>query len=388
MSSELMKFFADLEKAKKNAMEGTNQEGIQRKKFNDVCSMKPSNSQQGPVSKTSMSPSLDVTFLSILNNGCSRNNWSPLFETVQTNELNDCFKMRCTVKNMVGYGKAKSKKAAKQIAAKEILLQVVEGGDFSGFDVGATKEKAIQYLNSLSAKADVDEDPITSSTENWVGKLFEYCLRLKINSPEYEYEEKVTPQGPLFIATCTVGKIKCTGEARQKKQAKSVAARKMFLRAEDNDLEKMGKDDSMLAANFLKAAAAAPTENTKRAPKDDNTSASFSGGESTADSELNSSIGDGSEKDMFAKIPFELSEETLCSFLSSEDAPLEKIFAKQEPVYVVFNKKSVSGEIQCLMELSTPEGESCVFPGWGLDLETARNCACDNALLYAKTFLS
>lgn len=376
MMTDLFDYFAKLQLAKRKVAEPepSDQTGMQTKKINDISNLKL-NTQQFIAGKLVMPSSSDATFLSILNNGCARKGWTVRFETLESNEISENFTMRCTVSDMVALGKAKSKKAAKQMAAREILSQVVNRNELVGFDLGLTREEAAENLNKLSAKLEADDDVGAASAENWVGKLSEHCSRVKMNIPDYTYEEKTEAQGHFFVVTCTLGSEKTVGEAKQKKIAKTLAAREMFLKTQE-----IGHENFKKASDYTEKPFPTDRKTCKFAPSAETSSAVGSMEVHPSEAVAN----DHDLKTSIDSLPSKVSEESFKYFLNEEKAILSKVFTKQELTFMVFDRKTITNEVQCLLQLATPDKEIRVFPGSGPDLQQAKDCACNKALLYAK----
>nr|AVK59464.1 R2D2-PAa [Nezara viridula] len=117
-----------------------------------------------------------------------------------------CFSYEVKAKGLIAIGKGRSKKEAKQEAAKILLLQL--NGE-------AIQKEEIPIISPH----------VPSVKGNAIGALQEYCVQHSISYPQYEY---VSDEGDLtahvFVERCTVLTYSAEGKASTKQQAKHLAA--------------------------------------------------------------------------------------------------------------------------------------------------------------------
>lgn len=116
------------------------------------------------------------------------------------------FSYEVKAKDLSAIGKGRSKKEAKQEAAKLMLLQL--------------KGKTI-----WKEEIPIISPHVPSVKGNSIGALQEYCVQNSITNPQYEY---VSDEGDLtahkFVIRCTVSSYSAEGRASTKQQAKHLAA--------------------------------------------------------------------------------------------------------------------------------------------------------------------
>nr|AVK59465.1 R2D2-PAb [Nezara viridula] len=133
-----------------------------------------------------------------------------------------CFSYEVKAKGLIAIGKGRSKKEAKQEAAKKLLLQL--NGE-------AIWKKEIPIISPH----------VPSVKGNAIGALQEYCVQHRISYPQYEYisaDVDLTPQ--VFVVRCTVLTHSAEGKASTKQQAKHIAAQavlSMLQKVEENVID-------------------------------------------------------------------------------------------------------------------------------------------------------
>lgn len=127
------------------------------------------------------------------------------------------FSYEVKAKGISAVGKGRSKKEAKQEAAKLMLLQL--------------KGKTI-----WKEEIPIISPHVPSVKGNMIGALQEYCARQKsiLSHPQYEY---VSDEGDLmthnFVVRCTVSSYSAEGRASTKQQAKQLAAEAMMSKLQN-----------------------------------------------------------------------------------------------------------------------------------------------------------
>lgn len=342
-------------------------------------------------------PAIVKTFVSILDEGCKKyyDGASPRYSSIISPEKNDLFVIQCELRDLVGSGRAKTKKAAKQLAAKEILLQIAEKGNHSEFGLGKSKAAAVNFLNSLMPEISAQEEETEgSASENWIGKINEKCQRLKLRAAIYEVEDRGTPTQHLFVATCSVYQLVATGQGRTKKAAKMQAAQQMYkLLEENNELIRQGKDELEAAVEENMRADEAVTISEKETL--DSVSASspaeqpqpvISPTEVEKESD-SSAVAMVHEALLAAEVNSKGLQAKLQMVVNAGESSIENIFAKQQLSFTILEQPDINGCVQCMLKVVGPNGEANVFGGTGQTEEASKDCAARAAFVYLETFL-
>ncbi|KJH47852.1 hypothetical protein DICVIV_06047 [Dictyocaulus viviparus] len=144
------------------------------------------------------------------------------------------FGFSCHLMDKFVKGYAKTKKAAKHIAARAMLHEIIEKDRQSDFGIpGLTKEDAHRAVDGLVI-SDVriemsEEDPIHGGqNENYSGKLLQLCQKNKFDTPQYSYKEEGPPNDRTFTTMCKVVDQVVEGVAKTKKASKNIASQKML----------------------------------------------------------------------------------------------------------------------------------------------------------------
>ncbi|XP_025206411.1 interferon-inducible double-stranded RNA-dependent protein kinase activator A homolog B-like [Melanaphis sacchari] len=137
------------------------------------------------------------------------------------------FQYRVTDGRFVAYGQGKSKKEAKQHAAKA-LLRIIHK-EFPELCSDPLFESQINFTSNLNNTFETmnfgDNDE-----RNPIGMLQELCTSLHLPPPVYITEcEDGLPHQRLFTVSCNVSEYKETGIGKSKKIAKRLAANNLYL---------------------------------------------------------------------------------------------------------------------------------------------------------------
>ncbi|KAI6243000.1 hypothetical protein M3Y99_00210800 [Aphelenchoides fujianensis] len=134
--------------------------------------------------------------------------------------------VRLIVGGFVGEGVAANRKASHHLAAKNVLLKIVDAGRAADFLIpGVTKAHARDHINSLMGDWGLDEE---LSTQNWPGKCDELCAQKKIpRRPEYTFTEEGPSNQKRFVCLCRLRDLEVQESGPSKKKAKAAAARGM-----------------------------------------------------------------------------------------------------------------------------------------------------------------
>uniref|UniRef100_A0A1B6E2A9 DRBM domain-containing protein n=1 Tax=Clastoptera arizonana TaxID=38151 RepID=A0A1B6E2A9_9HEMI len=177
----------------------------------------------------------------------------PFYE--ETLNGDNTFKISCTVKDRQTYGEARQKKAAKLLAASNMLRYVsMNEGILTNSPNQPIQQINMENLQPLPIKDEVDNKPPVSSLynenlqsvppyvvtdnqptvsnqdcSNPVGKLQEMCAKNRFEMPKYIDER----EGEHFKVMCILSNLKTYGVGNQKKTAKTEAALKMVQLCRD-----------------------------------------------------------------------------------------------------------------------------------------------------------
>ncbi|EFO27344.1 double-stranded RNA binding domain-containing protein family protein [Loa loa] len=334
----------------------------------------------GGLSSTSTGTSVAAvkTFVSILEEGCKKyyDGTPPIFMPAFV-EMPNLFAIRCELYGIHTIGHGRTKKIAKQMAAKNMLKKMIEKESFSDFELGKTKEEALASLENLTIDFQNRGSGDDSVAENWVGKVNERCQKLKLSSVNYEIDEEGPPNHRIFIATCKMGKVHVVGHGKTKKIAKTLAAQKMYAQLENwKDLA----DDIGNAA--LVAAAGQETTNNSESTANESLS--------NLDASANALVHPDSLQKVRAAFRdgFDVTglTEKLIKLINSGDENINKIFLNQK-LNFVFLEPDLDGNLQCLLSINGPNDMKNAFYGFGTTETDAKDYAARNALIHLELFI-
>nr|AEE36482.1 TAR RNA-binding protein isoform 2 [Penaeus japonicus] len=293
------------------------------------------------------------TPVSLLQELCMRRGISPKYDLLQIEGAvhEPTFVYRVTVGEFAANGSGQSKKKAKHAAAKAVLDIIIQGGaagaggPTSGGAPGAPPELSTQIVSPY-------DDGIPG---NPVGSLQELCMARRWPPPTYELtSEEGFPHERTFSIACTIGNTREIGTGKSKKLAKRQAAYKMTQLLKDQPVEApqvnvLADDDDEIAQKLA---------------------ARYSG---LKDSKVLSLTTSDSRKTI------SLSNVNLNFVQMLQDIAQEANFVV---TYVDIEELSVSGQHQCLVQLSTLPVAVCY--GTGANVKEAQYAAAHNALEYLK----
>ncbi|XP_050717990.1 RISC-loading complex subunit tarbp2-like isoform X4 [Eriocheir sinensis] len=291
------------------------------------------------------------TPVSLLQELCMRRGISPKYDLLQIEGAvhEPTFVYRVTVGEFAANGSGQSKKKAKHAAAKAVLDIIIQGGaagtggPSAGGAPGAAPELSTQIVSPY-------DDGIPG---NPVGSLQELCMARRWPPPTYELtSEEGFPHERTFSIACTIGNTREIGTGKSKKLAKRQAAFKMSQRLKDQPVEQppvtvLTDDDEEIAQKLA---------------------ARYSG---LKDSKVLSLTTSDSRKTI------SLSSLSLNFVQMLQDIAQEANFVV---TYVDIEELSVSGQHQCLVQLSTLPVAVCY--GTGATVKEAQSAAAYNALEY------
>ncbi|XP_033099405.1 RISC-loading complex subunit tarbp2-like [Anneissia japonica] len=156
------------------------------------------------------------TAVSVLQELCAKKAVTPVYETIGQEGASHqpTFTIRCTVGDVTGTGEGHSKKSAKQAAAEVVLRQL---------------EVPIPVVAKQEGSQTSVDGTGTPDASNPVGELQELVTYLGWRKPEYEEcEEKGPPHAKEFTISIQIGTFIEKGIAKSKRLAKRLAAAQML----------------------------------------------------------------------------------------------------------------------------------------------------------------
>ncbi|MCL4126969.1 UNVERIFIED_CONTAM: hypothetical protein GTU68_053310 [Idotea baltica] len=276
------------------------------------------------------------------------------------------FVYRVTVGEYAANGSGQTKKKAKHAAAKAVLDIIIQGGS------GSTGQSSSTPEISSSQVVSPYDDGIPG---NPVGQLQELCMSRRWPPPTYELTaEEGFPHERTFSICCTIGSHKDIGAGKSKKLSKRQAAHKMIQKLKDQPVEHLpmnvlADDDDEIAQKL--AARYSGLKDSKMMSL------------STSDSRKVSQFHKNLKQDIGPKLR-ELQNSSLDSLMLEFVQMLQDISQEANFVvtYVEIEEKSISGQYQCLVQLSTAPVAVCY--GTGPTMKEAQAQAALNALEYLK----
>ncbi|XP_050436901.1 RISC-loading complex subunit tarbp2-like isoform X2 [Adelges cooleyi] len=257
------------------------------------------------------------------------------------------FQYRVTDGRFVAYGQGKSKKEAKQNAAKS-LLRVIS-----------------QQFPDLCAAASLD-----------LSLLQELCTSLHLPPPVYITEsEDGLPHQRLFTVSCNVSEYKQVGVGKSKKIAKRLAANKLYLmlhKMQSNVTQNTRAADNVDDFVRLESSSLSGLKNSK-------SSSQF---HKLPEIHKHLPLGDGP---CFKEIK-EMTDDALCSCNAKKI--LENFMTEQnlKATFIDFEETSFNGQFQTSLQISTPI--TVAFHGESrFNYEEAQQDAAYRSLLFFKTIL-
>jgi len=281
------------------------------------------------------------------------------------------FVYRVTVGEFAANGSGQSKKKAKHAAAKAVLDIIIQGGAAgaggptpSGTP-GAPPELSTQIVSPY-------DDGIPG---NPVGSLQELCMARRWPPPTYELtSEEGFPHERTFSIACTIGNTREIGTGKSKKLSKRQAAYKMTQLLKDQPVESpavnvLADDDDEIAQKL-----AARYSGLK-----DSKVLSLTTSDSRKVSHFHKNLKQSPGKKLHELQTISLSNVNLNFVQMLQDIAQEANFVV---TYVDIEELSVSGQHQCLVQLSTLPVAVCY--GTGSNVKEAQAAAAHNALEYLR----
>ncbi|XP_076064631.1 double-stranded RNA-binding domain-containing protein loquacious isoform X2 [Oratosquilla oratoria] len=327
----------------------------------------PNVDSTSPMEQISALPS--KTPVSLLQELCMRRGISPKYDLLQIEGAvhEPTFVYRVTVGEFAANGSGQSKKKAKHAAAKAVLDIIIQGG--AGTPSTGQPGSSSDLSNQIVSPYD---DGIPG---NPVGSLQELCMARRWPPPTYELvAEEGFPHERSFSIACTIGKTKEIGTGKSKKLAKRQAAYKMQQKLKDQPVEQpqvnvLADDDDEIAQKL-----AARYSGLK-----DSKVMSLTTSHSQKVSQFHKNLKQSPGKKLQELQTITLSSVSLDFTQLLQDLAQEANF---EVTYVDIEEKSVTGQHQCLVQLSTLPVAVCY--GTGSSVNEAQTQASHNALEYLK----
>ncbi|VIO90797.1 Double-stranded RNA binding motif family protein [Brugia malayi] len=331
-------------------------------------------------SSTGISVTPTKTFVSILEEGCKKYyDGSPPVFTSNFVEMRNLFATRCELYGIYTMGYGRTKKIAKQMAAKDMLKKMIEKESFSDFGLGKTKEEALANLENLTIDFQNRGSTDDSVVENWVGKVNERCQKLKLLNATYEIDEEGPTNQRIFIATCTVGKIHVVAHGKTKKIAKTLAAQKMCTQLENWKDLAYDVENAMFP---LAAAAAASQETTSSNESAANNLSPSASRDAVMPlqslQKVRAAFQNGNGTQDFTK--------KLTELINSDDENINRIFLNQKLKFI-FLEPDLDGNLQCMLSINGPNDMKNAFYGFGATEEDAKDYAARIALIHLELFM-
>lgn len=181
-----------------------------------------------------------ITFLQEI---CSRNGFTYERQLLSTEGSvhEPTFKIAVTVDNITVTASGQSKKKAKHAAAREAIEKLRQRTDlnFDGIN--------FECLGPLSDTNPATTSLVSSNGSNPVGKLQEFCMKMRVNPPDYDtWDEKGLAHERIFKISCRIASLNLItfGEGRSKKLAKRHAAEVMLEKLVELEIyERTTKND-------------------------------------------------------------------------------------------------------------------------------------------------
>jgi len=337
----------------------------------------------------------------------------PNYKVVQTEGASHCptFTFQVYIGDMMAVGVGNSKKQAKHAAARNMLDKldgrepsqpttpgqtILGSGGPTGTIISTTGENGIQIKpEDLMKEGNGCIMGGQENAGNTIGQLQEHCVRHGLPMPTYDLASVGgQPHQRSFAINCRVGCLSISGEGTSKKDAKREAATKMWQRLK------------ILGNNALQLVTGSENGSGVSHPVESGISAgNVIGvtGEKGLDKELVELVNDNMKIDTLTPKHSKAIQQFYKGLKGTKGSRLHALhstsikgnssdFVKMladlgqeqqfEVTYVDVDEKTDSGEVQCLVQLSTLPVAVCY--GVGNDVETANNDAARNALNYLK----
>lgn len=287
-------------------------------------------------------------------------------------------------------GSGSSKKQAKHNAARAMLDKLDGRAPAQDGLQPLPAVSGISTANNNSSNATDDSSqasaPSSSCSTNTIGQLQELCVHKGLPMPVYDLESvEGQPHQRSFVLKVNVGSIQVTGEGTSKKDAKRDAAAKMIknvqVLAKQQAQETAGVDKDGAGDVKVKKEELTPEEEelAKKLKnlKIDTLTTKNSQKIQHFWKDLQENVENSSKLFVLHRTPLKSHQGDYVVMLT--DVSQEQNF---EVTYVEIEDRSDSGDLQCLVQLSTMPVAVCY--GTGKDKTSANQEAARNALNYIK----
>ncbi|KAI1287479.1 Interferon-inducible double-stranded RNA-dependent protein kinase activator A -like protein A [Halotydeus destructor] len=183
------------------------------------------------------------TAVSVVEELANFNGVKPVYTLLQTDgpTHDPCFTWRLTFQELNAQASAKTKKGGKQRAAHELLKLIKSrGSTLIHQDKIMLYWDQNEFENEKSPSHEASGSASLPEFTNSIGKISEFCAKLKIVQPFWDDEEHVDENGRTFTVRCRLAKggpltevLETVGRAPRKQLAKHDAAAKMCAKMEE-----------------------------------------------------------------------------------------------------------------------------------------------------------
>ncbi|XP_052893222.1 RISC-loading complex subunit tarbp2 [Anopheles moucheti] len=310
------------------------------------------------------------TPISVLQELLSRRGITPQYDLIQVEGTvhEPAFRYRVSYQDKDAMGTGKSKKEAKQAAARALIEKLMGSVYYDQHDrtiLNGLKHDAANVQSIGNSRVTTNEE---ESTGNPIGWLQEMCMARRWPPPTYETEtEKGLPHERQFTIACVVLKFREVGEGKSKKVAKRQAAQKMWQRLQDQPWEpsQLDEDGNEEIHRYQGVKdGCTPTLTTSQSQK-----------VSQFHKALKSRTGENLQQ--LQSLNMHDREQHFVDIL--DEIAKEQRF---EVTYVDIDEKSFNGKYQCLVQLSTMPVAVCY--GSGITVPEAHARAAQHSLEYLR----
>lgn len=188
--------------------------------------------------------------ITLLQEICSRNGFTAEYQLLSTEGTvhEPTFKIAVTVADVTVTASGQSKKKARHAAARDAIEKLRQRKDLKLDGIDFESMAPVEEPSTKSVYA------ITSES-NPVGKLQEFCMKNRLNPPDYDTcSEHGLAHERVFVLSCNISKLNLTtvGYGRSKKLAKRQAAENMLALIEKSGYyEDAGKQSHVTTSGTL-----------------------------------------------------------------------------------------------------------------------------------------